>query len=248
MSFDAAELHYFDPQGSDRTPLNYLLHGSGSIPLELGEGLLTKENHALGADSVVAVVNLEYDRARGQIRSLVSDKYGIAGEHDTTQGVIPKPKQEEPPYQGVEYPVWPPLGVGLAVFNDIVTRTKLPREYEITSQPYNRIEAIDGYSQLRVRVTDGEDLLGKKVAVLQIRRRDYSKERARLHHVLPIPLPYKENIAFTVVTSTELNIVESLKQRAPGVVIRYLLPTYRMGEQSYREDFLAGLKKVVSQF
>lgn len=248
VSLDAAELHYFDPQGSDRTSLSYLSHGSGSIPLELGEKLLTMETHVLGADSLIAVVNREYGSARDQIRSLVSEKYGIAEEHDTALGAIPKPKEEQPPYPGLMYPYWPPLGAGLAVFDDIAKATKIPREYEVTSQPYNRIEELEGYSVLRIRITDGEGLLGKKVAVLQIRRHDYSKERARLHHVLPIPLPYKEYRAFTVVTNTEVDFVESLKQRASGVVVRYWVPSHRIGEQSYREDFLAGMAKVVSQF
>lgn len=248
VSLDATELHYFDPQGSDRTSLSYLSHGSGSIPLELGEKLLTKETQVLGADSLIAVVNQEFGAVRDQIHSLIFEKYGIAEEHDTTKGAIPNPKEDQPPYAGVPYPYWPPLGAGLAVFDDIAKSTKKPREYEITSQPYNRIEALDGYSELRIRITDGEGLWGKKVAVLQIRRHDYSKERARLHHVLPIPLPYKEHMAFTVVTNTEVDFVESLKQRTSGVVIRYWLPSHRIGEQSYREDFLAGMAKVVSQF
>lgn len=248
LSFDATELHYFDPQGSDRTSLSYLSHGSGSIPLELGEKLLTKETHALGADSLVVVVNQEYAIIREQIRALVVDRHGIAEEHDTEAGPIPKPKEEQPPYQGIEYPFWPLLGDGLAVFNDLAKPVSLPKEYELTSRPYNRIESVEGYSQLRIRVTDGNGLLGKQVTLLQIRRRDYSKERARLHHALPIPLPYREYLAFTVVTDTEVNIVENLKWRVPGVVIRYWVPSHRIGEQSYREDFWAGMAKVVSQF
>ena len=248
VSFDATELHYFDPQGSDRTPLSYLSHGSGSIPLELGEKLLTKETHALGADSLVVVVNQEYSSIREQIRALVADRYGIANEHDNEAGPIPRPREEQFPYQGIEYPLWPPLGDGLAAFNDLAKPVSLPKEYELTSWPYNRIESVEGYSQLRIRVTDGNGLLGKRVTIFQIRRRDYSKERARLHHALPIPLPYREYVAFTVVTDTEVSIVENLKLRAPGVIVRYWVPSHRMGEQSYREDFWAGLVKVVSQF
>ena len=51
LSFDAAELPYFNPQGSDRTSLNYRYHGSGSIPRELGKKLLTQEIRVLGADT-----------------------------------------------------------------------------------------------------------------------------------------------------------------------------------------------------
>jgi len=251
LSYDTTELPYFDPQGSERTALSYRSHGSGSIPLEIGEKLLTEETHALGADSLVVLVNQEYDSARNQILSLVSDKYGIAVEHDTEAGPIPRPKEEQPPYRGIEYPVWPPLGDGLAVFNDLAKLVSLPKEYELTSRPYNRIESVEGYSQLRIRVTDGRGLLGKKVTLLQVRRRDYSKERARLHHALPIPLPYKEYSAFTVVTDTEVALIESLRQRVPGLIIRYFLPTSRLTaswESSYKEDVLAGLRKAANDF
>ena len=51
LSFDAAELPYFNPQGPDHTSSSYRDHESGSIPRELGEKLLTQEIKALGADT-----------------------------------------------------------------------------------------------------------------------------------------------------------------------------------------------------
>jgi hypothetical protein len=60
LSFDATELPYFDPPESERTSLSYLYHGSGSIPLLLGEKLVTQNDPRLHATSLVVVVNQEY--------------------------------------------------------------------------------------------------------------------------------------------------------------------------------------------
>ncbi|HWR82921.1 MAG TPA: hypothetical protein VN285_06445 [Candidatus Deferrimicrobium sp.] len=75
--------------------------------------------------------------------------------------------------------------------------------------------------------------------------------RARLHHSIPIPLWYKERHVFTVVTDTEVALIEKLKRQIHGLVIHYFVPTSRISQSwdsSYREDFLAGLMKVVAEF
>jgi hypothetical protein len=185
---------------------------------------------------------------REQIKALIARKYGIAKEHDSGDGPFPKPRlnEERPPYQGVDYPPWPPLGEGLDIFSHTVKNQELPKEYELTSRHYNHVESLDGYSELRIRITDGQELLGKKVTILQVRRRDHSKERARLNHAWPIPLPYKEYLAFTVVTDTEVKIIESLKLSASEIVAQYLVLTKLIWEPSQLEDLLAEMRKMAS--
>jgi hypothetical protein len=251
LSYDATELPYFDPQGRERTALSYLSHGSGSIPRELGEKVLTQETQALGADYLIALVSREYAVVQEQLRALVRERIGVAEEYDNSAGPIPKPKEKRPSYSGVEYPAWPPLGEELSLFSDPAKEVRPPQEFQVTTQPYNRLESVEGFSEARIRVSDGKILLGKNVTILQIRRRDYSKERARFNHAMPIPLPYKEYSVFTVVTNTEVALIESLRQRVPGLVIRYFLPTSRLTaswESSYREDVLAGLRKAANDF
>jgi hypothetical protein len=251
LSYDATELPYFDPQGSERTALSYRSHGSGSIPRELGEKVLTEEIHEFGAKYLIALVSREYALVQEQLRLLVRERIGVAEEYDRSAGPIPKPIEERPPYSGVEYPVWPPLGEELSLFNDLAKDVHPPQEFQLTTQPYNRLESVEGFSEARIRISDGETLLGKNVTILQINRRDYSKERARFNHAMPIPLPYKENSAFTVVTDTEVALIESLRQRVPGLIIRYFLPTSRLTtswDSSYREDALAGLRKAANDF
>ena len=252
LSFDAEELPYFNPQGSDRTSLNYRYHGSGSIPRELGEKLLTQQTQAFGADALIVVVNGEYAAVQEQVRRLIAQEVGIAEEQNNSPGLTGKQSEQQPSYLENEYPIqWPPLGMGLSIFSDVAHHFNRPREYQLTSRPYNQLEAIEGYSEVRIRVTDGKELLGKDVTILQIRRRDYSMERARLHHSIPIPLWYKERHVFTVVTDTEVTLIEKLKWQIHGLVIRYFVPTSRIShswDSSYREDFLAGLMKVVAEF
>lgn len=251
LSFDTAELSYFNPQGSDRTSLSYLYHGSSSIPRELGEKLLTQEIKALGADTLIVVVNGEYAVVQEQVRRLIAQEVGIAEEQDNSSGLTQKQSEQQPTYLEDEYLKWPPLGVGLSILSDVAHQFNRPREYQLTSRHYNQLEAIEGYSEVRIRVTDGKELLGKDVTILQIGRRDYSMERARLHHSIPIPLWYKEPRVFTVVTDAEVMLIEKLKQRILGLVIRYFVPTSRMSQSwdnSYREDFLAGLMKVTAEF
>jgi hypothetical protein len=248
LSFDAAELSYFNPQGSDRTSLSYRYHGSGSIPLELGEKLLTE---ASGADTLIVVVNGEYSAVQEQVLRLIAQEVGIAEEQSNSSGLTGKQSEQQPSFEN-EYPTqWPPLGVGLSIFSDVAHHFNRPREYQLTSRPYNQLKDIEGYSEVRIRVTDGKELLGKDVTILQIGRRDYSMERARFHHSMPIPLWYKERHVFTVVTDTEVMLIEKLKQRIHGLVIRYIVPTSRISrswDNSYREDFLAGLMKVAAEF
>lgn len=251
LSFDAAELPYFNPQGSDRTSLSYLYHGSGSIPLELGEKLLTQETQALGADTLIVLVNGEYSVVQEQVRRLIAQEVGIAEEQSNSSGLTGKQSEQQPSFEN-KYPTqWPPLSVGLSIFSDVAHHFNRPREYQLTSRPYNQLKDIEGYSEVRIRVSDGKELLGKDVTILQIGRRDYSMERVRFHHAMPIPLWYKERHVFTVVTDTEVMLIEKLKQQIHGLGIRYFVPSSRISrswDNSYREDFLAGLMKVAAEF
>ncbi|MET0515067.1 MAG: hypothetical protein ABW047_07045 [Nitrospiraceae bacterium] len=214
----------------------------------MGEKVLTQETHALGADDLVVLVNQEYETVREMLRSSILKHVGIEEEIDNGRGPIPKPSEERFPYRGIEYPAWPPLGEGLSVFNDRDKQATSPKEYQLTSKPYNRLEDIAGYSEVRIRVTDGKELLGKRATVLQVRRRDYSKERARLHHSIPIPLPYKESLTFSIVTNTEVAMIEAVPRQLPGLVVRYFVPNIRMGDKSYLENFLISLKKASTEF
>lgn len=249
FNVDGSELFYYDPPPSDRDVLKYLSRGAGSIPRELGEKILTLDKEGtLRADSVVVVVTAEFTIVKNHLRSLVSKELGVAEEHDSSQGQIPPPKRRRPDYQGgggsAEQPPWPPLGDGLAVFGNPISDKASPREYELTSQPYNRLDSVDGSSEVRIRISDGNALLGAVATVIQIRRLDYSKERARVGHT-PFPLPYKEKWRFILVTNTEVELVEQLQQRIPGLTSRYFVPDFKR-KKKFWPPMLAGMKEAVA--
>lgn len=222
LNIDAASLPYFDPQGDERTSYAYARKGAGSIPRELNEKVLLQDQSSpFSAHSLVVLVNKEYSVVVEKIHALVAEKMGIAEEHDNQSGVIPKPKNNRPPYLGNEWPPWPPLGEGLASFRDSVESVGHPKEYQLTSKLKERLEAARGYSQVRIRVTDGRGLLNRNVTILQIRRRDYSVDQD-YSHIAGIPLG-KEKQAFTLVTNSEVALIESLKKLIPGLAVRYFV-------------------------
>jgi hypothetical protein len=222
LNVDATALPYFDPQGDERTSYAYALKGAGSIPRELNEKVLLQDQSApLSATSLVVLVSKEYSVVLKKIQALLAEKMGIAEEHDNQSGVIPKPKDKHPPYVGAEWPPWPPLGEGLASFRDSVESVGHPKEYQLTSKLQERLTAISGFSEVRIRVTDGRGLLNRDVTILQIRRRDYSREWDR-SHIAGIPLG-KGKKAFTLVTDSEVALIESLKELIPGLAVRYFV-------------------------
>lgn len=249
LNVDATSLPYFDP--SQSTSLAALRRGSGSIPGKVGEKLLlVEEGSAIGCSTLIVLVNKEFALVQRDIHGVVEQRSGIAEEHENLAGPIPPPPEERPPYAGRDdYPPWPELGEALAVLTG--TKSSSPiREYEVLSQAYNRMESGKAFSEVRIRVSDGRQLFGKAVSILQLKRRDYSREWARFHHALPFPLPYKEDLAFTVVTSTEVDLVEQLKKRNPGLALRYFVLS--AGDISlfadYKATVLGKMREAVSQF
>ncbi len=249
FNIEAESLPYFDPPPAGRPSWSYAFTGAGSIPRELNEKLLLfkGESHSVTADSLIALVNQEYSLILQELRGLVAETLGIAEEYDTAKESIPEPKSERPPYIGYEYPPWPPLGEGLAFIRKD-SQSSPPPEYELTSQPYNKLESINGFSEVRIRVSDGRQLVGRAVTILQIRRRDYSREWARVWH-LAIPLPYKEDRAFTVVTNTEVALIEKLKKRVPGLAVRYFVPAsgYIEIDKEAAKSLLTSMLEAVKQ-
>lgn len=119
---------------------------------------------------------------------------------------------------------WPILGEGLAHLAG-QRSLKTVREYQLTSQPYNQIESLNSFSQVVIRVSDGSVLFDQPVTILQVTRTDRSREWARTHdfHGV-IPLPYKEEWwSVGIVTSTEIALIEEVKQHIPGTSIRYFV-------------------------
>ena len=228
LGVDAQSLRYYDPPSLPWWP-SYSPTYASSIVRTKEEKVLLEDSdttkYVLGATSLVALVNLPYHQVQQAIKEIIANSLGIRNEHDSTTGVIPKPEAERPPYLGAEIEPWPEMGPGLSYLGKGLSFSE-PLEYEITSRPYNQIESI-GFSELRIRIVEATGILGRQTTLIELRRRDYCREWAilgRSVHVA-IPLPYKEHWSFTLMTETEVKLIEQMKKTFQDVSIRYFLPS-----------------------
>jgi hypothetical protein len=229
MNVEADSLSYLDPPSPWWPSYSYAFSGGNSILREQGERLLLRETEPLGyrTYAVIALVNAEYERVRDMLRRLVTEKWGVIEEQYNAAGPIQMgPPRMGPPAVNIvnENLRWPILGEGLAHLAG-QRSLKAVREYQLTSQPYNQIKSLNSFSQVVMRVSDGSTLFDHPVTILQVTRTDRSREWARTHdfHGI-IPLPYKEEWwSVGIVTSTEITLIEEVKQHLPGASIRYFV-------------------------
>jgi hypothetical protein len=215
VDVDATSLPYYDPPKSERTDRDYAIHGAGTIPRQLGEKIVTADaEHRLTAWSAVILANKPYSIVMKELRRLIDEKMGIAQEYDETSTAVAQYSEEWPP--------WPPLGPRLEISTGDGNQSEIGMQI-IYSRPYNLLPDVEGRSELQVVVSDGQPVLKAPVTLIQVRRKDYSIERARFWH-LAIPLPYKEQRITTLLTNNEVLLLESLKVRMQGLVLRYFIP------------------------
>jgi hypothetical protein len=228
MNVEVDSLPYLDPPSPWWPSYSYPFRGGDSILREQGEKLLLNnaEPRPYGTEAVIVLVNAEYERVRDAVRGLLEARWGILDEQeDATGHITMTPAARELVYVELN---WPILGKGLKRLSDQAS-TRTAREYQLTSQPYNKIESLDGFSQVLIRVSDGAALFDQPASILQLTRTDRSREWARsgeFHGIFP--LPYKEtrwNVG--IVTSTEIGLIEDLKKQIPGLAIRYFVTALR---------------------
>lgn len=235
---DTASIPYFDPPESERTSRNYAIHGAGSIPRVRGEKVVTAdEGKQILASSLILLVNREYSVVKTTLQQLVKDEIGIVEDHEDASVMTVRSSSEWPP--------WPPLGPRLETVIKHNGRSAAIQEYHLISQPYNHLPDVNGRSEVQLLISDGSTVLQKPVTLIQLRRKDHSREWARFWH-LAIPLPYKEQNTFTLVTDTEIALLEKLKQRIPGVSLRYFIPRGSLATNG--AEFWSSIRETANKF
>lgn len=252
FNVDITGLPYFDPPAKDRSELAYRWHGGGSIPRKLREKILLQEDKRYAADTLIVLVNRDFTTVREALRGLIQTKMGIAEEDDNSTFPLPndpEPQTVEEGYRTSWGQSWPPLGIGFSAFED-VHFVRSPREYRVMSRPYNELKSVQGRSELRIQAADGKELLEKYVTVLQLRRRDYSREWARDAHVFggAIAFPWKENEKFFLITSTEVDLMQKLYDLLPGSNFRYFIPEHREPYKKADPALLESMRTAAKDF
>lgn len=246
MNVGADSLPYYDPPPPWWPSYSYAFKGASSILREQGETLLLMraEPPPYRTTHVIALVSKDYGPVREQLRKQVQERWGILEEHDneTTQISDPLPQIIRDDLY------WPMLGERLSLLGEDSMPQKI-REYQLTSQPYNKVSSIDGHSQAVIRVSDGKPLFDSDVTILQVTRSDRSREWARSSFHGVVPLPYKEmRASLGVVTSTEISLIEDLKQYLSGLVIRYFVTYSLRSDPEYAKFVRIKMEEAVHQF
>lgn len=221
MNATADDLPFYIPPSPWIPSYSYAFKGASSILREQGEKLLLMNGESLAyrTDHVIVLVNKGHEEVYKELRKLVQERWGIFEEFDNSEHPIPQPSDKI-----VRNDLdWPILGEGLSRL-DTERGSISPREYQLTSRPYNQVTSINGHSQVVIRVTDAAGLLGSEATILQLTRSDWAREWARSSFHGLFPLPYKEDRAsLGVVTSTEITLVEDLKSGHTGTEIHYFV-------------------------
>lgn len=244
LNVDIASGVFFDPKANEKkykseVPL------ADSIPLELGEEILLQTN-GVPATSVVILISEPYEKVRHELVDFLARKVGVA-----SQGEIDIHADREKASSEANEQIgkgWPLFGDGFRALQVLGMRLDPPKEYQIISQRYNQVEKLSGYSQMKLRISDGKQLFNKDFTVIVMRRHDRSREWAAISE-LRIPLPFKEEVENFLVTSTEIGFLQDyVVAGGDKAKIKYFVPFPGYKDKEYWLDFMTSIQAAAKEF
>jgi len=187
-------------------------------PVETGEKLLLKKNGYL-AESIVYLINGNYETVRDEMRKIVAGKMGIASENETVTNEYIKSLStltrdaELESIRRREFNELNTMGIKIGKF----------RQYKMETNKYNKIKKYSAYSVLVVKIIDGRDVFNKECTLIVMTRTDHWRDWAREHNT-NIWIPIKGWGEKEVITNTEIGMAEELKDRIEIKDLKYFIP------------------------
>jgi hypothetical protein len=228
-----------DPKEDEGRYINKIL--GDSIPVDFGERVLLAPNH-LAASSAVIVTNVPYELVRLRLREEIDKVVGIASEEESVTG-------EESHNAGAKEFVWrswPVFGESFSKLKALGLHFDPPKEYEVRSKHYNTLEQSKNHSEAEYGIFEGTPIWGNESTVIIIRRKDTSREWARMWEGL-IPLPFKIDSTHHLVTSSELDLVQRSIGSLDGAKTMCFVPSPVYRDMEYWKKFVEGVGNPVKE-
>lgn len=231
---------FFDPRADEIRYKKEIL--GDSLPLELEEKVLL-ESGRLAASSAVVLVSGSYDSVLRKLRTFVDKRYKIAVEREINQRVDSRGMAKDS--TELIWGAWPVFGEGFAKMHALGMSFDRPREYELTTESYNSLEKLNAYSRLEIRIADGKPLFQKDCVLIVLRRIDNSKEWAFIWEGR-IPLPFKMNFNYNLVTDTEIRMIDEFVASLIDAKAKYFVPSPVYRDKEYWNEFITEIKKATN--
>ena len=175
------------------------------IPPSVADLILVESGHSV--DAVVFLLPAPFSRVREEVRKIVKERYGIVQDAEAVKSQYGALEDYPESFRkNVEAELRQ-----LRAQHINVERFKL---LNVVSGPYNAVKA-DAYSELHLRVVDGEDVFGKCCSLVVLYRLDHFMDWPRdnmLHTLLPV-FPVRFRVSERWVTKSDVDLMENVKER-----------------------------------
>ncbi|TAN61680.1 hypothetical protein EPN18_06210 [bacterium] len=207
------------------------------IPFKKMEKVLVS-NSGYPATSVIFLLMSPYKQVVNELHDIIFGQIGA-------NNVVEKRTNEVAGYSNGSEKYIAMVTVDLAKFKAYNINIEDFKESSFDSKKYNIINEKT-YSVLSLRIADGQDVFGVNCTLVYMHRLDYSRGWLREFHT-GIPIPIRGDGTSSVITNTEVNIIEQLKQKMSIKNSAYFFPNDERQSFSVK-DMMLEIRKTVDEF
>ncbi len=184
------------------------------IVITTGEKILIKEKKRI-AERVVFVLPCDFVPVLTVMRDLVNQRLGIIRDetHVTKNYGAFNTTGKISEYNAQLRKSLDRIGVNLDQF----------QMQQLDTKRYNILPSVGGYSETTIRVLDGAEIFGNACTLVILERTDHWRDWGREWHT-GIHIPFKLNMDGSIITETEIQLMEDTKNRLGLKNINYFIP------------------------